>query len=79
MTYVIPKARTNYGMLNIRFQGVKGWNDLSDDIKLFPLKCFKNKVKSLLLININCNFIINIFFSGFPLLNTGTRSFLFAV
>ena len=47
MTYVIPKARTNYGILNIRFQGVKGWNDLSDDIKLFPLKCFKNKVKSL--------------------------------
>ena len=49
MTYAIPKARTNYGILNIRFQGVKVWNDISDDIKLLPLKCFKNKLKSLLI------------------------------
>ena len=47
MTYVTPKARTNYGILNVRFQGVKVWNDLSDDIKLLPLKRFKNKLKSL--------------------------------
>ena len=49
MTYAIPKARTNYGILNIRFQGVKVWNDISDDIKLLPLKRFKNKLKSLLI------------------------------
>ena len=46
MTYAIPKARTNYGILNIRFQGVNVWNDISDDIKLLPLKRFKNKLKS---------------------------------
>ena len=49
MTYAIPKARTNYGILNIRFQGVNVWNDISDDIKLLPLKRFKNKLKSLLI------------------------------
>ena len=43
MTYAIPKARTNYGILNIRFQGVKVWNDIGDDIKLLPLKHLKNK------------------------------------
>ena len=49
MTYAIPKARTNYGILNIRFQGVKVWNDISDDIKILPLKRFNNKLKSLLI------------------------------
>ena len=34
MTYAIPKSRANYGILNIRFQGDKVWNDISDDIKL---------------------------------------------
>ena len=49
MIYAIPKARTNYRILNIRFQGVKVWNDIGDDIKLLPLKHFKNKLKSLLI------------------------------
>ena len=51
MTYAIPKARTNYGILNIRLHGVKVWNDISDDmyIELLPLKRFKNKLKSLLI------------------------------
>ena len=40
MTYAIPTVRTNYGILNIRFQGAKVWNDISDDIKLLPLKHF---------------------------------------
>ena len=31
MTYVIPKGRTNYGTFNIRFQGAKVWNHISDD------------------------------------------------
>ena len=37
MTYTIPKARTNYGIFNIRFQGAKIWNDTNDDIKLLSL------------------------------------------
>ena len=49
MAYAIPKARTNYGILHIKFQGVKVWNDISNDIKLPPLKNFKNKLKSLLI------------------------------
>ena len=47
MTYAIPKARTNYGIFNIRFQGAKVWNDISDDIKLLSLKSFKKKLKSI--------------------------------
>ena len=49
MTYVIPQVRTNYGTFNIRFQGAKVWNDISDDIKLLPLKIFKKNLKLFLL------------------------------
>ena len=49
MTYVIPQVRTNYGTFNIRFQGAKVWNDISDDIKLLPLKIFKKNLKLILL------------------------------
>ena len=49
MTYVIPQVRTNYGTLNIRFQGAKVWNDISDDIKLLPLKNFRKNHKLILL------------------------------
>ena len=45
MTYVIPKVRTNYGIFNVRFQGAKVWNYISDDIKLLPLKHFKKNLK----------------------------------
>ena len=38
----IPKAKTNYGIFNIRFQGAKVWNNIRDDIKLLPLKSFKD-------------------------------------
>ena len=41
MTYAIPKVGTNYGIFNIRFQGSKVWNDISDDIKLLSLKSEK--------------------------------------
>ena len=41
MTYAIPKASTNYGILTVRFQVIKVWNDISDDIKLLPLKCLR--------------------------------------
>ena len=36
MTYDIPKVRTNYGTFNIRFQGPKVWNDISDDCTRKP-------------------------------------------
>ena len=49
MTYVIPQVRTNYGIFNIRFQGAKVWNDISDDIKLLALKILKKNLKLILL------------------------------
>jgi len=49
MTYAIPKVRTNFGIFNIRFQGSKVWNDISDDIKLLPLKRFKKNLKLILI------------------------------
>lgn len=45
MTYAITKARANYEILNMRFQGAKVWNNVSDDIKLLSIKRFKEKVK----------------------------------
>ena len=48
MVYVIPKVRKNYGTFNIRFQGAKVWNDISDDLKLLPLKTFKKNLKLIL-------------------------------
>ena len=32
-SYYLPKARTNYGKFNIRFQGPKIWNSIDDKIK----------------------------------------------
>ena len=32
MTYALPKTRTNYGTFNIRYQGARICNDISDDI-----------------------------------------------
>ena len=46
MTYALPKTRTNYGIFNIRYQGAKIWNAISDNIKLLSLKQFKKKLKS---------------------------------
>ena len=31
-SYYLPKARTNYGLLNIRFQGPKVWNSIAKEI-----------------------------------------------
>ena len=41
-------VRTNYGTFNIRFQGAKVWNDISDGLKLLPLKTFKKNLKLIL-------------------------------
>ena len=35
-SYYLPRARTNYGIFNIRFQGPKVWNSLGKDIKSTP-------------------------------------------
>ena len=43
--YYLPKARTNYGIFNIRFQGPSVWNSIDEDIKLSSLSLFKKKVK----------------------------------
>ena len=45
-TYALPKTRTNYGIFSIRYQGVKIWNAISDNIKLLSLKQFKKRLKS---------------------------------
>ena len=46
MTYALPMTRRNYGIFNIRYQGAKIWNDISDDMKLLPLEPFKKKIES---------------------------------
>ena len=42
----LPKARTNYGIFNIRFQGPKVWNSIEEQIKSSSLKLFKEKLKN---------------------------------
>ena len=42
-SYYIPKARTNYGTFNIRFQGPKVWNDIDEQLKASSLPLFKKK------------------------------------
>ena len=49
MTYAIPKARANYEIFKISFQGAKVWNDVSYDIKRLSIKRFKKKFKSILI------------------------------
>ena len=44
-TFGIPKARTNYGIFNIRFHGAKVCNSIADDVKYLSIKRFKKKIK----------------------------------
>ena len=44
-SYYLPKARTNYGKFNIRFQGPKIWNSIDDKIKAVSRSQFKSKLK----------------------------------
>ena len=48
-SYYLPRARTNYGIFNIRFQGPKVWNSLGKDIKSTPFGDFKKQFKNELL------------------------------
>ena len=50
-TFYPPKARTNFGIFNIRYQGTKIWNSLEEKIKNYNLSGFK--------VNIKNNFINN--------------------
>ena len=44
------KRRTNYGIFNIRYEGAKIWNDISDNIRLLSMKQFKKKkLKSIII------------------------------
>ena len=48
-SYYLPKAQTNYGKFNIRFQGPKVWNAIDRDIKNSSLSSFKKKLKQSLI------------------------------
>ena len=45
-SYYLPKARTNYEIFNIRFQGPRVWNSIEEQIKSSSLKLFKEKLKN---------------------------------
>ena len=47
--FSLPRVRTNYGIFNIRFSGVKVWNALEPDIKLLSMSAFKARLKSSLI------------------------------
>ena len=45
--FYIPKAKTNCGKFNIRFQGAKTWNAIEESVrKVGSLKKFKYNLKS---------------------------------
>jgi len=46
MFYTLPKVRTNYGILNIKFKGPKVWNLISENLKTLSISNFKKSVKS---------------------------------
>ena len=46
MFYSLPKVRTNYGLFNIRFEGPKVWNSVSENSKTLSISNFKESVKS---------------------------------
>ena len=49
-SYYLPKARTNYGLFNIRYQGPKIWNLLEQETKSLSISTFKDKIKNNFLI-----------------------------
>ena len=49
-SYSLPHIRTNYGKFNIRYSGVKVWNEIDDETKkLKPAYFSKKKLKKYLL------------------------------
>lgn len=49
LSYSLPHIRTNYGKFNIRYSGVKVWNEIDDETKKLKPACFKKKLKKYLL------------------------------
>jgi len=45
-TFYLPKLRTNYGKLNIRFNGTKLWNELDERFKCCTSSQFKKELTS---------------------------------
>ena len=45
-SFYLPRARTNYAIFNIRFQGPRVWNLLKEDVKSLYLSGFKNAIKN---------------------------------
>ena len=44
-SYCLPKARTNYGICNVIFEGPSVWNFIDEDIKSSTLSLLKRKMK----------------------------------
>ena len=44
-SFLLPKARTNYGIFSIRFQGVRVWNSIAENDKFLSFQKFKQTVK----------------------------------
>ena len=44
-SYFLLRARTNYGIFNIRFHGTKVWNSIDHHLKSMNLGQFKNTYK----------------------------------
>ena len=44
-SYYLPKARTNYGLFNIRFLGTKTWNSIEETVKSFSFYKFEKKLR----------------------------------
>ena len=42
-SYYLPKAGTNYGKFNVRFQGPVVWNAIDDDVKFSSISLFLKK------------------------------------
>ncbi len=40
-SFVLPKARTNYGKFNIRFKGAEVWNSIKEEYKTLKKRAFK--------------------------------------
>ena len=45
ISYSIPRIRTNYGKFNTRFQGIRVWNSIYENIKSLSPLPFKTKLK----------------------------------
>ena len=48
-SYSLPHIRTNYGKFNIRYPGVKVWNEIDDETKKLKPAYFRKKLKKYLL------------------------------